>query len=671
MKRPPTRSLWLGATVVAAGLLTYACNRASTGTTGNLVSGDAASRVYVAPGSKDELYTFMSGGFSGQVSVYGLPSGRLLKVIPVFSQNPENGWGYNEESKPMLNTTFGFVPWDDTHHTELSMTDGVPDGRWLFINGNNTPRVARIDLTRFETDEILQIPNAAGGHASPFSTPDSKYIVSATRFSVPVPNTDMPIADYKKGFKGTLSFITADKPGKMDIAFQILMPGYDYDLGHAGKGPSDGWFFFTSYNSEQAYTKLETNASQNDKDFIAAVDYKRAEACVAEGKAKTAPAEYVHNYMDEKSRSAKSETKSGVKMLDPHDCTGMVYFLPTPKSPHGVDIDPSGEYIVAGGKLATVIPVHSFTKLKKAIADKAFEKEIDGIPVLKYGSVMVGEVQKPGLGPLHTEFDGKGYAYTSMFISSEVVKWKLGTWEVVDRAPTYYSVGHLMIPGGDSKKPYGKYLVAMNKITKDRYLPTGPEMAQSAQLFDISGDRMKLLLDFPTIGEPHYAQAIPAGLIQERQVKFFKLAENTHPYVTKAESEGGIVRAGKRVDVKMMAIRSHFAPDNIEGITLGDTVYFHVTNIEQDWDILHGFAVLGATNSELILNPGETKTMKWVPTRAGVYPFYCTDFCSALHQEMQGYLRVSAPGSNVVLSANTSPKARAQMSTAAGEGGKK
>ena len=671
MKRPTTRSLWLGATVVAAGLLTYACNRASTGTTSNLVSGDAASRVYVAPGSKDELYSFMSGGFSGQVSVYGLPSGRLLKVIPVFSQNPETGWGYNEESKPMLNTTFGFVPWDDTHHTELSMTDGVPDGRWLFINGNNTPRIARIDLTRFETDEILQIPNAAGGHASPFATPDGKYVVSATRFSVPVPNTDMPIADYKKGFKGTLSFITADQPGKMDIAFQILMPGYDYDLGHAGKGPSDGWFFFTSYNSEQAYTKLETNASQNDKDFIAAVDYRRAEACIAEGKAKTAPAEYVHNYMDEKSRSAKSETKSGVKMLDPRDCTGMVYFLPTPKSPHGVDIDPSGEYIVAGGKLATVIPVHSFTKLKKAIADKAFEKEVDGIPVLKYGSVMAGEVQKPGLGPLHTEFDGKGYAYTSMFISSEVVKWKLGTWEVVDRAPTYYSVGHLMIPGGDSKKPYGKYLVAMNKITKDRYLPTGPEMAQSAQLFDISGDRMKLLLDFPTIGEPHYAQAIPASLIQDRQVKFFKLAENTHPFATKAESEGGIVRAGKRVDVKMMAIRSHFAPDNIEGITLGDTVYFHVTNIEQDWDILHGFAVLGATNSELILNPGETKTMKWVPTRAGVYPFYCTDFCSALHQEMQGYLRVSAPGSNVVLSANTSAKAKAQMGTAAVERGQK
>jgi nitrous-oxide reductase len=669
MKTISRRNYWIGASAIAAVVLAFACSRTAPKSS-SLVSGDAASRVYVAPGEKDEFYSFMSGGFSGQVSVYGLPSGRLLKVIPVFSQNPENGWGYTEESKPMLQTTFGFIPWDDTHHAELSMTDGVPDGRWLFINGNNTPRVARIDLTRFETDEILQIPNAAGGHASPFTTPDTKYIVSATRFSVPVPNTDEAIADYKKNFKGTLSFIYADKPGKMDIAFQILMPGYDYDLGHAGKGPSDGWFFFTSYNSEQANTKLETNASQNDKDFIAAVNYRRAEACVAEGKGKTMPAEYVHNYMDENSRTAKTETKTSVKMLDPRECEGAVYFLPTPKSPHGVDIDPSGEYIVAGGKLATVIPVHSFTKLKKAIDDKAFEKEIDGIPVLKYQSVMAGEVQKPGLGPLHTEFDGKGYAYTSMFISSEVVKWKLGTWEVVDRAPTYYSIGHLMIPGGDSKKPYGKYLVAMNKITKDRYLPTGPELFQSAQLYDISGDRMKLLLDFPTIGEPHYAQAIPASLIKDKQVKFYKLSESTHAYKTSAESEGSIVRRGKRVDVTMIAIRRHVAPDHLEGIQLGDTVFFHVTNIEQDWDILHGFAVLGAQNSELILNPGETKTMKWIPTRAGVYPFYCTDFCSALHQEMQGYIRVSAPGSNVPLIANTSPKAQAQMTKTAGGGGR-
>ena len=653
-----TVTVGLASTLAAAGLL-FACR--AGGPQPNLVMGDAASKVYVAPGSYDAYYAFLSGGFSGQVTVYGLPSGRLLKTIPVFSQFPENGYGYDENTKAMLQTTYGFVPWDDSHHPELSQTNGVPDGRWLFINGNNTPRVARIDLSIFETTEILEIPNAAGGHASPFTTPDTRYIVSATRFSVPVPNTDVPIDSYKKNFKGVLSFITADKPGKMDVAFQILMPGYNYDLAHAGKGPSDGWFFFTTYNTEQAYEKLELNASRNDKDVVAAVNYRRAEECVKAGKARQTPARYVHNYKDETTHIATSERKNSVLMLDPRDCEGVVYFLPTPKSPHGVDIDPSGEYIVASGKLATVIPVHSFSKMQKAIADKQFDGEVDGIPVLKYSATIAGEVQKPGLGPLHTEFDGKGYAYTSMFISSEIVKWKLGTWEVVDRMPIYYSVGHLMIPGGDSKQPWGKYLLSLNKITKDRYLPTGPELSQSAQLIDISGDKMKMLLDFPTIGEPHYAQALPASLLQDKQLRYYKLSESRNPNVVKAESEGGITRSGKRVDIKMAAIRSHFAPDNLEGVQVGDTVYFHVTNIEQDWDIVHGFAVLGANNAELILAPGATRTLRWVPQAPGVYPFYCTDFCSALHQEMQGYVRVSTAGSNVPLVANVSKKAQAQM----------
>src|SRR6185437_7793572 len=183
---------------------------------------------------------------------------------------------------------------------------------------------------------------------------------------------------------------------------------------------------------------------------------------------------------------------------------------------------------------------------------------------------MAGEVQKPGLGPLHTEFDGKGYAYTSMFISSEVVKWRLGTWEVVDRIPTYYSLGHIMIPGGDSARPYGKYLLAMNKITKDRYLPVGPELPQAAQLIDISGEKMQLLLDFPTVGEPHYAQGIPASMIMDKSQRIYKLEDNQHPRAVKAEKETKVVREGNTVHVYMTAIRSHLTPDNIEGIKVGD-----------------------------------------------------------------------------------------------------
>jgi nitrous-oxide reductase len=645
MKRMNTMGL------LAVSLL-FAMNACKPKNSGNAVSADAAAKTYVAPGKYDELYNFVSGGFSGQMSVYGLPSGRLLRVIPVFSVDPEKGWGYSEETKPMLNTSHGIVPWDDLHHTELSQTNGEIDGRWIFGNANNTPRVARIDLTTFRTAEIIELPNSAGNHSSPFITENTEYVVAGTRFSVPPDdvNGDVPINTYKKNFKGTLSFISVDKEdGKMDIAFQIQCPGVNFDLSHAGKGKSHGWFFFSSYNTEQANTLLEVNASQKDKDFIMAVNWKKAEEYIKAGKGKKQTVKYASNRYDEKTHTATSTIKTEVLVLDSKEFKDLCYMIPCPKSPHGCDVDPSGEYIVGSGKLAALIPVFSFDKLQKAIAAKDFIGDYDGIPVVKYESALYGEVQKPGLGPLHTEFDGKGNAYTTFFVSSEVVKWNIKDLKVLDRVPTYYSVGHLCIPGGDTKKPYGKYLIAYNKITKDRYLPTGPELAQSAQLYDISGDKMQLLLDFPTIGEPHYAQAVPADLIKGKSVKFFKLDDSKHPYLAKGESESKVVREGNKIHVYITAIRSHFSPDNIEGVRMGDEVYFHVTNLEQDWDVPHGFAVKGAINGELLVMPGETQTLKWVPDRVGIFPIYCTDFCSALHQEMQGYVRVSPAGSTVPL----------------------
>lgn len=634
---------------LVAGL--YSCKPKNTG---NAVGSDAAAKAYVAPGQYDEYYNFVSGGFSGQMSVYGLPSGRLLRVIPVFSVDPEKGYGYSEETKPMLNTSHGFVPWDDLHHTELSQTNGEIDGKWVFANGNNTPRLARIDLKTFRTAEIIELPNSGGNHSSPFGTENSEYIVAGTRFSVPGDNDngDVPINSYKKNFKGHISFVSvAPETGEMDIAFQLKTPGVNFDLARCGRAKSHGWFFFSCYNTEQASTLLEVNASQKDKDFIMAVNWKKAEEYIKAGKGTKVPVNYAHNIWDESKHTAVSTIKKEVLVLDVSELKDICYFIPCPKSPHGCDVDPTGEYIVGSGKLAALIPVFSFDKLQAAIAAQDYDGEYEGIPVVKYESALYGEVQKPGLGPLHTEFDGNGNAYTSFFVSSEVVKWNIKDLKVVDRVPTYYSVGHLCIPGGNTRKPSPKYLIAYNKITKDRYLPTGPELSQSAQIYDISGEKMQLILDFPTIGEPHYAQAAPADLIRNNgQLKIFKLGDNKHPYFTNGESESKVVREGNKVHVYMTSIRSHFAPDNIEGVRLGDEVYFHVTNLEQDWDVPHGFAIKGANNAELLIMPGETTTLKWVPDRVGMFPMYCTDFCSALHQEMQGYVRVSPANSNVPIS---------------------
>lgn len=638
--------------LMATTLMVTNCTKTgSTSERSGALNSSAAEKVYVAPGEHDEFYAFISGGFSGQLSVYGLPSGRLFKIIPVFSQDAEKAWGYNEETKPMLNTSYGFIPWDDSHHPDISQTAGEIDGRYVFINANNTPRIAKIDLTTFETTEIIEIPNSAGNHSSSFVTENSEYVVAGTRFSVPVPQKDIPIKEYKGNFKGALSFISiAPTDGAMNLEFQILMPGFNYDLSHPGRGKSHGWFFFTTYNTEEANTLLEVNASQNDKDFIAAVNWKKAEEYIKAGKFKTVPANYAHNVYDEHTHTATSTMKKEVKILDPAECPGLVYLLPTPKSPHGCDVDPSGEYIVGNGKLSANLTVHSFTKMMSAIENNKIDGEAYGIPILKFEDVLAGVVEQPGLGPLHTEFDGKGNAYTTFFISSEVVKWKLETWEVIDRKPTYYSVGHLMIPGGNSAKPFGKYVLAMNKITKDRYLPTGPEVTQSAQLYDITGEKMELLLDFPTVGEPHYAAGCPADLIKPKSKKIFKLEENKHKYAAKSDEDTKVVREGNEVHVYMTMIRSHFSPDNIEGIKVGDKVYFHITNLEQDYDVPHGVSMIGANTSELLIMPGQTETFVWYPEQVGVWPFYCTDFCSALHQEMQGYVRVSPKDSDIALS---------------------
>jgi nitrous-oxide reductase len=606
---------WFTAALVGAGitaLTVAACQK--SGTTGRPnVNGDAAQRVYVAPGEYDSYYAFLSGGHSGQVYVYGLPSGRHLMTIPVFTPESASGWGYDEDSKAMM----GGYTWGDAHHPALSETNGDYDGRWLFINDLPHGRIARIDLDVFKTHQILgPIPNISANHASTFVTENTEYTFAASRFSAPVPNRYQSIDSYKNTFNGVIAAIAIAGDGTMSLDYEVLTPPFDWDLCDAGKGPSHGWVFFSCYNSEQAYTKLEVNASQNEQDYIAAMDWRKGKEAIAQGKFKVI---------------------AGAKVIDPKDVPGLIYLIPTPKSPHGVDIDPSGRYIVASGKLAAVVVVHSFEKLQEAIQKKDFAGEFGGIPVVRYEATKIAEVPV-GLGPLHTQFDDKGNAYTSLFLDSAIAKWSLETFKVLDKVDVQYSIGHLAASEGDTKHPTGDWLLALNKISKDRYLPLGPTHPEGAQLIDLRAPKMQVILDIPTYMEPHYGQIIKADKIMNRVKLIYPIQDNKNPYRALNESETSVERKGKEVHVKMIAIRTHFYPDTLT-VKTGDTVYFHVTNLEQDRDIAHGFAILGS-NIDFQVEPGETKTAKWLAEKPGIYPFYCSNFCSALHQEMQGYLAV-------------------------------
>jgi nitrous-oxide reductase len=573
----------------------------------------AAQKVYVAPGDLDEYYMFSSGGHSGQVYVYGLPSMRHISTIPVFSPYSATGYGYDDDSKKML----GELTWGDVHHPSLSETNGDYDGRWLFVNDMNG-RVARIDLRDFKTKQILgPIPNISGNHASAFVTPNTEYSMMASRFSIPIPKgTPAPVANYATQYKGVVAAIKVDpQTGEMSLGWQIVLPPFDYDLGDAGKLASDGWMFWSSYNAERATGKLETTSAQRDRDYIAAIDWRAAQKAADEG---------------------QGDMIGGVRVLDPKKVPGIAYFMPCGKSPHGVDVTPDGKYVIGSGKLQGITTAFNFEKIQTAIRNKDFAGDEDGVPVLKYESIKDAEVEV-GLGPLHTQFGPNGEAYTSLFVDSAIAKWNLGTWEVVDKVPMAYSIGHLASAEGDTVNPDGKYLVGLNKLSHGRHLSVGPSQPESSQLVDITEEKMKLLSDSFTEPEPHYAQIIKADKLSP--IEFYPKEENKHPLAVWDVNQTGLTREGNKVTVKMVAVRSSFTPTDFE-VNEGDTVTVAITNIEQTTDELHGLAFLDY-NINLVIDPGETKTVTFKADKAGVFPYYCTNFCSALHQEMQGYMVVN------------------------------
>ena len=573
----------------------------------------AAMKTYVPPGDLDEYYMFASGGHSGNMYVYGLPSMRHLSTIPVYTPYPATGYGFDDETKAML----GEFTWGDVHHPSLSETAGDYDGRWLFVNDMNG-RVARVDLRDFKTKQIFgPVPNISGNHASAFVTPNTEYSMVASRFSIPIPKgTAAGVADYATRYKGVVAALTVDpQSGDLSLGWEIVLPPFDYDLGDAGKLASDGWMFWTSYNTERATGSLETTASQRDRDYIAAIDWRAAEKAAAAG---------------------QGDLIGGVRVLDPAKIPGLVYFMPCGKSPHGVDVSPDGKYIIGSGKLQGVTTAFNFEKIMTAIRNKDFQGEEDGIPVLTYESIKDAEIEV-GLGPLHTQFGPDDWAYTSLFVDSAIAKWKLGTWEVVDKVPMSYSIGHLAAAEGDTVSPDGKYLVGLNKLSHGRHLSVGPSQPESSQLVDITEEKMKLLYDAFTEPEPHYAQIVKADKI--KPIEVYPRAENTHPLAVWDVKDAGATREGNRVTVKMVAVRSTLWPTDFE-VREGDVVTIAITNIEQTTDELHGLGLLDY-NINIVVDPGETKTVTFTARKGGVFPYYCTNFCSALHQEMQGYMIVN------------------------------
>ncbi len=565
---------------------------------------------------------------------------RILKYIGVFTPEPWQGYGFDDESKAVLEQgriNGKLLTYGDTHHPAFSEENGDYDGRYVFINDKANPRVAVIDLKDFETKQIVVNPFFKSEHGGAFVTPNTEYIMEATQYAAPYSSDFVPLSKFNEVYRGGLTYWSFDKKEgkiKKENSFVFELPPYSQDLSDAGKGPSYGWGFTNSFCTERyvggierGRPPFEAGCSQKDTDFLHVTNWKKASELVKAGKVKKEKGMYLIPM-----KQAIAE--------------GLLYLIPEPKSPHGVDVTPDGTKIIVAGKLDTHVSVYSFEKIMKAIKDKKFVgKDPYGIPIIGMKDALHTQVQL-GLGPLHTQMDAKPcVAYTSLYVDSQVAKWDYCEGKVLDKINIHYNIGHLVTMEGDTVSPDGKYLVSLNKLAIDRFNPVGPLHPQNHQLIDISGEKMQLLYDMPLpLGEPHYVVAIKADKLKpEIRYKsgWNSRTDSRSKWRTRAGREK-TVREGDRVDVYGTLIRSHITPEIIE-VQEGDTVSIHLTNLERAEDETHGFAMY-SHNVNLSVEPGKTVSATFKADKAGVYPYYCTEFCSALHLEMQGYLLVQPKG---------------------------
>ena len=600
----------------------------------------AAAKTYVPSGKRDEFVAFASGGQSGQIIVYGIPSMRLLKYIAVFTPEPWQAYGFDDESKAVLaqgRINGKDITWGDTHHPALSETAGDYDGQFLFINDKANPRLAVIDLRDFETKQIVVNPVFQSEHGGAFVSENTEYVIESAQYPSPLGGGYVPLEEFNEKYRGGATYWKFDRTkGRIDASqsFAVELPPYSQDLSDFGKLASSGWSFTNSFCTERyvggierGRPPFEAGCSAKDTDYLHVINWKKAAALVAAGKAKK-----INGF--------------NVLMMDVLVAEGVVFLIPEPKSPHGVDVTPDGRFITVSGKLDTHTWVYSFEKIQQAIAAKKFvEKDPYGLPVISLEDALQTQVAL-GLGPLHTQYDSRpGIAYTSLYVDSMVAKWDYINGKLLDRLPIHYNIGHIMAMHGDTVKPRGKYVVALNKLAIDRFNPVGPLHPQNHQLIDISNDKMQLLYDMPVpLGEPHYVVAIDATLL--KPIVRYPAGTNSRtdelsPFKTKPGEEK-IVRNGKKVDVFGTEIRSHITPEIIE-VDEGDEVSIHLTNLERAEDQTHGFTV-GKYNVNGSLEPGRTSSFTFVADKPGVFPYYCTEFCSALHLEMEGYLLVKPKG---------------------------
>lgn len=579
---------------------------------------DAMANAVVHPGELDEYYGFWSGGHSGEVRILGIPSMRELMRIPVFNTESATGWGLTDESKRIKGDSADILC-GDSHHPHMSMTDGRYDGKYVFINDKLNTRVARIRCDIMKCDKMLTVPNVQAIHGLRVQkVPHTKYVFCNAEFRIPQPNDGRDLADPTK-YATMFNAIDAET---MEMAFQVIVDGNldNTDADYTGRFAAS-----TCYNSEEGVTLGES--MRNERDWAVIFDIHAIEKAIKAGKYKTIGNDKTP-VVDGRAKAKSAFTR----------------YIPVPKSPHGLNTSPDGKYFVANGKLSPTVSVIAIDKLPDLFAGKIKERD-----------TVVAEPEL-GLGPLHTAFDNKGNAYTTLFIDSQICKWRVDDAikayngkkvnYIKQKLDVQYQPGHNHTTMGETRDADGKYLISLCKFSKDRFLPVGPLHAENDQLIDISGEEMKLVHDGPTFAEPHDCM-----LVHRSKMKPSKLWTRDDPFFAETvamakkdgitlERDNKVVRNGKKVRVYMTSAAPNFGMTEFT-VKAGDEVTVVVTNLDKIEDVTHGFA-LCQHGVSMEIGPQQTSSITFKADKPGLFWYYCHWFCHALHMEMRGRMLVEA-----------------------------